>query len=315
MTAAAASEGERDREKAAEEQARARAEMNERAAKAASNAASKANNKADNKAERRGRTERAEPVFGAASFDDALLDDDQDYHDRRSFSEPARGELNAQSRARPAPTETVAQRKQVEPLDRSRQSELNLDAPEELGARLKAESRAESKKPSKEPVKEPSKEAPRHERAEADAVPEYSEVLVINVVAKPEREFSGVDLLPVLLTSELRFGDMNIFHRHIDADSRSPVLFSVANIVNPGTFDLNQIDDFATRGLCFFMTLPNVANSMQAFDKMLDVAQQVRITLDGDLKDDNRSVMTAQTIEHYRQRVRDFDLRQLRQHK
>jgi cell division protein ZipA len=331
MTAAAASEGERDREKAAEEQARARAEMNERAAKAASNAASKANNKADNKAERRGRTERAEPVFGAASFDDALLDDDQDYHDHRSFSEPARGELNAQSRARPAATETVAQRKQLEPLDRSRQSELNLDAPEELGARLKAEprtesraesraeskpeSRAESKKASREPVKEPSKKAPRHERAEADAVPEYSEVLVINVVAKPEREFSGVDLLPVLLTSELRFGDMSIFHRHIDADSRSPVLFSVANIVNPGTFDLNQINDFATRGLCFFMTLPNVANSMQAFDKMLDVAQQVRITLDGDLKDDNRSVMTAQTIEHYRQRVRDFDLRQLRQHK
>jgi cell division protein ZipA len=327
MTAAAASEGERDREKAAEEQARARAEMNERAARAASNAASKANNKADSKAERRGRTERAEPVFGAASFDDALLGDDQDYHDRRSFSEAAREELGAQSRARPAPTETVAQRKQVEPLDRSRQSELNLDEPEELGARLKAEprtesraesrteSRAESKKPSKEAVKEPSKEVPKEEQTEADAVPEYSEVLVINVVAKPEREFSGVDLLPVLLTSGLRFGDMSIFHRHIEADSRSPVLFSVANLVNPGTFDLNQINDFTTRGLCFFMTLPNVANSMQAFDKMLDVAQQVRITLDGDLKDDNRSVMTAQTIEHYRQRVRDFDLRQLRQHK
>ena len=144
---------------------------------------------------------------------------------------------------------------------------------------------------------------------------EYSEVLVINVVAKSDREFYGVDLLQALLGSGLRFGDMSIFHRHFDQDPSSPVMFSVANMVNPGTFDLNQINDFATRGVCFFMTLPNVANSMQAFDRMLDAAQQLRIALDGDLKDDNRSVMTAQTIEHYRQRVRDFDLRQLRQSK
>ncbi|MDO8273759.1 MAG: cell division protein ZipA [Gammaproteobacteria bacterium] len=303
MTAAAASEGERVRERAAEEQARARAEMNDRAARTAS----KADTKADKKAETKGRTERAEPVFGAASFDDSLLDDDQDYQDRRSFSEPAREKLDAQSRARPAPTEGAAPRKKLEPLDKPRQSELNLDEPEGLRAEPRVESRAESRVKSKNPSKE--------QQPEADAVPEYSEVLVVNVVAKPDREFTGVDLLPVLLTSGLRFGDMSIFHRHIEADARSPVLFSVANIVNPGTFDLNQINDFATRGLCFFMTLPNVANSMQAFDKMLDVAQQVRIALDGDLKDDNRSVMTAQTIEHYRQRVRDFDLRQLRQHK
>lgn len=325
MTAAAASEGERDRERGAEEQARARAEMQERAARAAEKSVMKADSKSAGSGEPRGRTERAEPVFGAGSFDDSLLDDEHDHQDLHSFNEPPREKLGAQSRARSAPTA----RKKLEPLDKSRQSELNLDEP----AELRAEPRVESKKAPKEIArdsakdiakdiskdtareKEQPKETAREQQADADAVPEYSEVLVINVVAKPDREFAGVDLLPVLLTSGLRFGDMSIFHRHIEADTRSPVLFSVANIVNPGTFDLNQINDFSTRGLCFFMTLPNVANSMQAFDKMLDVAQQVRIALDGDLKDDNRSVMTAQTIEHYRQRVRDFDLRQLRQHK
>ena len=45
---------------------------------------------------------------------------------------------------------------------------------------------------------------------------------------------------------------------------------------------------------------------------MLEVAQQVRGALDGELKDDHRSIMTAQTIEHYRQRIRDFELRQLK---
>ena len=295
MTAAAVIAGERDRKRAVEQQAQARAERNENAAKT------------DHKT----RTERAEPVFGAGSYDDALLN--EQFQDNRPFAAAA-----------PAPAEP----RKVEPLDRSRQNELNLGEPEEQPVRQEPSTTVEEqtrKEPStvvpaesRSPVKaSPSKvEKPvKVQQPDTDAVPEYNEVLAINVVAKPDREFSGVDLLPVLLTCGLRFGDMSIFHRHLDADTRSPVLFSVANIVNPGTFDLNQISAFSTRGLCFFMTLPNVANSMQAFDKMLEVAQQVRIALDGDLKDDNRSVMTAQTIEHYRQRVRDFDLRQLRQQK
>src|SRR5690606_9672253 len=166
-----------------------------------------------------------------------------------------------------------------------------------------------------EPVDEPEPQPEPEKAKDQSGMPDYNEVLVINVMAKPDRELAGVDVLQALLGTGLRFGEMNIFHRHLDGRPNTPVVFSVANMVNPGTFDLNKISEFSTRGVCFFMTLPNVVTSMQAFDLMLDVAQRVRIALDGDLKDDNRSVMTAQTIEHYRQRVRDFDLRQLRQKK
>lgn len=276
--------------------------------------------------DRKHNADRAEPMIGGNSFDDSMMEE----------SVPA---------PRPAPAPTP--RSKPEPLHKSRQSELfdedrddghgnksgfdnddfadnsfNANDDYEEEAAPARESRAETatrakraEAPANSPAKSPAKVHAKVPAQTATASADYSEVLVLNVVAKPDREFVGVDLLPVLLTTGLRFGDMSIFHRHLDNDSHSPVLFSVANIVNPGTFDLNQINDFATRGLCFFMTLPNVANSMQAFDLMLDVAQKVRIALDGDLKDDNRSVMTAQTIEHYRQRVRDFDLRQMRQQK
>lgn len=223
--------------------------------------------------------ERADPVLGLDDFD----------------SEP-------ETPAEPAPAPSKA------PLDKSRQAQLFADdeiEDEPMAAAVAAPEPARAAPEKKARLTEPEPEAPK----------DYNEVLVINVVAKPDRDFHGVDLLPALLTSGLRFGDMSIFHRHFDSNPKSPVVFSVANMLNPGTFDLNQINDFATRGLCFFMTLPNAANSMQAFDLMLDAAQALRIALDGDLKDDNRSVMTAQTIEHYRQRVRDFDLRQLRQSK
>ena len=94
--------------------------------------------------------------------------------------------------------------------------------------------------------------------------------------------------------------------------TNGPVIFSVANILNPGTFDLNSMTDFRTSGVSLFLALPSPTNNLEAFDHMLDVAIQLKESLDGELKDDHRNVMTSQTIEHYRQRIKDFELRQLR---
>ena len=139
-----------------------------------------------------------------------------------------------------------------------------------------------------------------------------SEVIVINVMAQEGRVFEGNDLLQVLVTAGLRFGEMNIFHHRLNNKNKGPLIFSVANILNPGTFDLNEMEEFSTIGISLFLALPAQINNLQAFEQMLEVAQQVRGALDGELKDDHRSIMTAQTIEHYRQRIRDFELRQLK---
>ena len=141
---------------------------------------------------------------------------------------------------------------------------------------------------------------------------EHSEVLVLNVAARDGRVFSGDDLLQVLITSGLKFGDMNIFHKRLSKEHQGTVVFSVANMLNPGTFDLNNMDDFTTLGISFFLALPTPINNLDAFEQMLDVAQEIRATLGGDLKDDHRNAMTGQTIEHYRQRIRDFELRRLK---
>jgi len=57
--------------------------------------------------------------------------------------------------------------------------------------------------------------------------------------------------------------------------------------------------------------LPNKVGNMQCFDQMLQTAQAVKEELDANLKDENRSVLTRQTIEHSRQRIRDFELEML----
>jgi cell division protein ZipA len=136
---------------------------------------------------------------------------------------------------------------------------------------------------------------------------EPEEVLVINVMSVGNDRFRGDELLDVIVDCGMRYGDMQIFHRHHQANGKGPLLFSMANMVKPGTFELNAMDEFETPGVSLFMTLPMQSNSMEAFNIMADTAMAIADHLGGELKDEHRSVMTAQTLEHCRQRIRDFE--------
>jgi cell division protein ZipA len=133
------------------------------------------------------------------------------------------------------------------------------------------------------------------------------EVLVLSVVMPENKLISGAALLPTLLTLGMKYGDMNIFHRHQDNAGNGKVTFSLANMVNPGTFDLDTMETFTTPGVTLFMTLPNTGSPFEVFEQMLSAAKQITQEFSGQLLDDKRSVMTKQTEQHYIGRVRDFD--------
>ena len=142
---------------------------------------------------------------------------------------------------------------------------------------------------------------------------EAEEVLVISVICHDTTVFKGPALLQNILESGLRFGDMDIFHRHESMSGNGEVLFSMANAVKPGTFHLDDIDLFSTTAVSFFIVLPGPRHPKQAFDAMLAAARKLSQELSGELRDDQRSVLTAQTIEHYRQRIVEFERRSLTQ--
>ncbi|GGE70192.1 cell division protein ZipA [Streptosporangium jomthongense] len=161
----------------------------------------------------------------------------------------------------------------------------------------------------REPPGEPHASAPDQPLAGANR-PEASEVIVINVLARQGEDFSGAALQKLFEACGLEHGDMDIYHRHEAADTTTPVQFSVANAVEPGTFKPNDVAAMTTPGISFFMSMPGPTNALQAFDFMLETAQCVVRNLGGELKDERRSVMTAQTIEHCRQRIREFERKQ-----
>lgn len=147
------------------------------------------------------------------------------------------------------------------------------------------------------------------ERSESAASAPVEELLILNVLADRGAPFTGDGLFTVLRSEGLKWGDMNIFHR---VEPLTKVVhYSIANAVEPGTFDMSEMESFRSPGLCLFLQLPGPENPLEAFEDMLKVARTICRTLGGEIKDEQRNVMTPQTVEHYRQRVLEFSRRRM----
>jgi len=142
-------------------------------------------------------------------------------------------------------------------------------------------------------------------------LPEPMDVLVLNVIGQDDEELSGAVLLPTLLTLGLKFGDMDIFHRHEKSNGRGDVLFSLVNMVKPGTFDIDNMEQFTTTGVSLFMTIPHPQGNMETFNMMLNAAAKIAEAFDGQVLDGDRSTLTNQSTQHYVQRIREVERKML----
>lgn len=145
---------------------------------------------------------------------------------------------------------------------------------------------------------------PTVDSARAD---EPEEVFVVRVMAPKGEVFVGAAIKEAILGAGLRFGSRKIFHMHQDAAGEGPIQFSLVNMVQPGVFDLHRMDENDTPGLSLFMTLPSDAESLPAYEAMVKTARKLADELGGELRDDQLSTLTNQTIEHNRARVAEFE--------
>lgn len=138
---------------------------------------------------------------------------------------------------------------------------------------------------------------------EKPATMTLNNLLVLSVFAKPNCHFASYDLLQTILATGMQFGEMNIFHYYLDTEQGRTVLFSLASATKPGDFDLDHIGDFSCIGLSLFMDLNEAIEPEFAFNRMLEVAQQLAEELDGDLYAGPRRPWNEELLAQYRERI------------
>jgi cell division protein ZipA len=137
------------------------------------------------------------------------------------------------------------------------------------------------------------------------------EVLVLNVKAPEDDPISGAALLPMLLTLGFKFGDQDIFHRHVNSNGKGPVLFSLANMFKPGIFDIDNLETFNTQGVSLFMILPIEGDPHQVFNMMHNAARKLADEFGAQVLDGRRSVLTKQGLQQYMEKIREFERKRM----
>jgi cell division protein ZipA len=136
---------------------------------------------------------------------------------------------------------------------------------------------------------------------------QFDRIVTLYVAARAGHQLNGADLVVAAEKAGLVHGHMAIYHRLIDGRPEVGPVFSVANMVKPGNFDLTRVQEMRTPGISFFMTLPAPMLALDAWDAMLPTAQRMAELLDALVLDEERNALGRQRIAHIRDEMRAYD--------
>lgn len=136
---------------------------------------------------------------------------------------------------------------------------------------------------------------------------DFDKVVTLFLAARSGQSFHGPDLVVAAEKAGLVFGDMDVFHRLVDNHPEQGPIFSVANLIKPGNFDMAAIQNLRTPGISFFMTLPGPVTALDAWESMLPTVQRMAELLDGVILDEERNALGRQRIANIRDDLRSYD--------
>jgi cell division protein ZipA len=271
-------------------------------------------------------TERREPTLGEPMEGDDVLGDSLDGMDPLFKDEPHQGELDVSLKAEleklgatladqrhesvhsPKPTGQSASI--VEMLRSPSQPEAVRPLPAEqapIASPAAAMTPPAVQAPAQVPASAAPRVPPRSDLGKRPMQVPVERIVSLFVMAREGHVFNGADLIVAAEKAGLEYGDMGIYHRLVDGRREAGPIFSVANMLKPGSFDLIRLDAMRTPGLSFFMTLPGPVTALDAWDAMLPAAQRLAELLDGQVLDEERNALGRQRIAHIRDELRGWD--------
>ena len=137
-------------------------------------------------------------------------------------------------------------------------------------------------------------------------------IVTLIVASRPGETIAGSDIVVAAEKAGLQFGDMGIFHRLASGKAGEGPVFSMANMVKPGSFDMSRLDELRSPGVTLFMTLPGPLPALDAWEMLLPTAQRLAELLDATVLDEERNALGRQRIAHLSDELRAWDRKQER---
>ena len=138
-------------------------------------------------------------------------------------------------------------------------------------------------------------------RAKASAPPRTDRIITIRFVAK-QGELGAEDVVIALRKAGLKHGRYGIFHHFAGVEEDDP-LYSVANLTEPGSFELSNLAERTIPGMSFFMVLPGPGDPVDRFDLMVHTARSLAHDLDAELHDEKGSSWSIQRERYVREEI------------
>jgi cell division protein ZipA len=136
---------------------------------------------------------------------------------------------------------------------------------------------------------------------------DFEKIVTLYIAARAGEKLKGPDIVVAAEKAGLVYGHMNVFHRLVEGHPERGPVFSVANIMKPGSFDMASIQALETPAIAFFLTLPAPVPALDAWETMLPTAERMAELLDGVLLDESRNAIGRQRIAHLRDELRAYD--------
>ena len=156
-----------------------------------------------------------------------------------------------------------------------------------------------------DPVDETADEAvSQHHEDEQPQAP--SDFIIVHIQMPEGLNMEGSKLLPAVNTLGFKYSDEGFFNRHLDPAGHGPVLFRLVNMYNPGTFDIDNMEQFSTGGVSLFMTLPCDGDGLAAFNMLHSAAKKLADEFGATILDSQREEMTVDSVRSYVEKVRSF---------
>lgn len=135
-------------------------------------------------------------------------------------------------------------------------------------------------------------------KAEPPPLPEM--IVTLRLMARDQGGFPAEQLILALREHGLRHGKYGIFHAH---DEFEEVIYSVANLVEPGTFNLAQLRTDRYPGISLFLVMPGPRDPLEAFDSMISLGKSLALEFSGELLDEQGGILSVPRERYLREEI------------